>query len=85
MKFRRKQPTYDAEELDGGRWLVINLLTKERKVVTDREFRTQFEPIPEEKKPVQIDSKGRPKYPPLIVDLNEDTGEIKFREKRDNE
>ena len=63
MRCRRKPIEYEAEQTEDGRWCVTNLFTRDRKVITDREFRQQFEPVKETPK---VDAKGRP-LPTLLT------------------
>jgi len=51
MRVRRRPPVYDAVQ-EGTNWVVTNLSTKEKKIFTSKEFRLQFEPISDDKKPV---------------------------------
>lgn len=85
MRVRRRPPEYEAIQ-EGTNWVVINLATKERKLFTSKEFRLQFEPILDEKKPVAAASKTKPALvdnsdkPRLLHWVDPNTGALEIRE-----
>jgi hypothetical protein len=80
MKYKRKPVLYDAYQTTSGTWTVINLLTKQKAILTDKEFKEQFEEAPQFA--AQPKKKYEPKqYPALQVEIDPDTGQVKgFRE-----
>ena len=82
MRVRRRPPVYDAVQ-EGTNWVVTNLSTKEKKIFTSKEFRLQFEPILDEKKPVTqkrvVDEQVviKPRYMHSVVDV---AGNVEIRE-----
>jgi hypothetical protein len=77
MRVKRKPIIYDAQPSVLGSWEVTNLFTKEKKIMSDREFRTQFEPVKE-----AVDAKGKPIPPQLdheIVDNPDGTTSVRLR------
>jgi hypothetical protein len=64
VKVKRKPIIYDAQPSVLGSWEVTNTFTKEKKILSDREFRTQFEPVKE-----PVDAKGKPIPPQLDHDV----------------
>jgi hypothetical protein len=82
MRVRRRPPIYDAVQ-EGTMWVVTNLSTKEKKIFTQKEFRLQFEAIPEEKKqaPVKrfVDESVVVK-PRFVHDVDQVTGAVTLRE-----
>jgi hypothetical protein len=83
MRVKRRPVIYDAQPSgDGFTWLVTNLITKEKKLLSDKEFKSQFEPVKEDRPPPAAPKKYEPKnYPPLEVDFDPDTGRLKVWEK----
>jgi hypothetical protein len=78
MRVKRKPIIYDAQPAgDGSSWVVTNLLTKEKKVFTDKEFRMQFEQIRDERPTAPSKAKYEPPvYPPLDIQLDDETGQL---------
>lgn len=65
-------------------WVVTNLSTKEKKIFTQKEFRLQFEVIPEEKKqaPVKrfVDESPAVVKPRFVSEVDQVTGAVTLRE-----
>lgn len=77
MRVRKKPDVYEAVE-QGGAWVVTNITTGAKRILTRKEFHQQFEEI-RTRPEVTLPTKQGPKYPPLTYEKDPDTGELKFQ------